>query len=108
MEQRSDTRRVYEFFGGEQLLVAVAPDDPDAHVNRKGRPTWQFTVVNQQGEELGVRGATAEVAFKGLLGVVWDLLYQTISSSEVDRRRSEIWAWLRRVYKVYETRVETR
>lgn len=79
--QPSKTRSEFPFFGGEKTLVVTAPDDPEAkHSRRFDEPIWS---------------------------TVRDVLYQTVSSSEVDRRHFEIEAWVAQVHAAYHARVGT-
>lgn len=105
MQQTVDKRSVFPFFNGDRVLVILAPDHRDAPLNRRNNtPLWRIDTQSADGETLATRyehRTTSELLWL----TVSDALYQSISSNEVDRRTSEIKAWINEVYLAYQARL---
>lgn len=107
--QPSETRSEFPFFGGEKTLVVTAPDHPEAKRSRRfDEPVWSLSVIDSDGEEHGLRGVGMNATADTIWRDAFDVLYQTVSSSEVDRRSVEIEAWVTQVYAAYHARAGTR
>jgi hypothetical protein len=102
------TRSEFSFFGGEKLLVLVAPDDPDAPFDNRHRETyWSIWVEDAEGEQHATRGARGDSTPDELWSIASSALYQAVSSNEVDQRTAEIKNWLEAVFGAHLTRNAT-
>lgn len=103
-----DTTSVFPFFEGEKLLVLIAPDDPNADSSSYANINyWHIATKNAKDEELGISIANDDATAEDLwFSSVKDVLYQTVSSSEVARRTTKVQAWIEQVVAAYQARLQ--
>ena len=105
MTQEISTKSQCSFHNGDMLLILVSPDDPDAPTGSASKDKiWSIETRHTSGDIRGKRAARKTASLAHLLGEVFDVLYQTVSSNEVDRRHKEVEDLVHQVYQAYQVR----
>lgn len=99
---------IFPIFGGDRILVLIAPDHPDApYSERHSEHYWEFETHTGRGEVLAIGSARRDATGHELWSsAVSGAMYQSISSNETDRRTGEIRDWLDKVVEAYKNRHE--
>lgn len=107
MEPTIGVTSTYPFFGGEKVLILIAPDHPEAPIDRRRQtPYWEIEVADNEGETHATRGSHGDTA-ESLWLQTSSALYQAVSSTEVDRLYNQLQDWVSQVHAAYHARIAT-